>query len=72
MGTGADLGESAEEEEAEAEEDEDEEEEAEGSGPARTAEAETFMPPAPLGRIRMPHPTTHSWKGKEVDKMRWE
>ena len=72
VGTGADLGESAEEEEAEAEEDEDEEEEAEGSGPARAAEVETFTPPTPSGRIRMPCPTTHSWKGKEVDKMRWE
>ena len=69
-GTGADLGESVEEEEAEAEE--DEEEEAEGSGPARAAEAEMFMPPTPSGRIRMPHPTTCSWKGKEVDKMHWE
>ena len=67
-GTGADLGESAEEEEAEAEEDE----EAEGSGPARVAEAEMFTPPAPSERIRMPRPTTCSWKGKEVDKMRWE
>ena len=64
-GTGADLGESAEEEE-------NEEEEAEGSGPACTAEAETFTPPAPLGCIRMPRPTTRSWKGKEVEKMRWE
>ena len=64
-GTGADLGESAEEEK-------DEEEEVEGSGPACVAEAETFMPPAPSGRIRMPRPTTHSWKGKEVEKMRWE
>ena len=71
-GTGADLRESAEEEEAEAEEDEDKEEEAEGSGPACAAEAETFTPPAPSGCIRMPRPTTRSWKGKEVDKMRWE
>ena len=71
-GTGADLGESAEEEEVEAEEEEDKEEEAEGSGPVHMAEAETFMPPAPSGCIRMPCPTTHSWKGKEVDKMRWE
>ena len=63
-GTGVDLGESAEKEEAEAE--------AEGSGPARAAEAETFMPPTPSGRIRMPRPTTHSWKGKEVEKMPWE
>ena len=38
-GTGADLGESAEEEEVEAEEEKDEEEEAEGSGPVRMAEA---------------------------------
>ena len=56
-GTGADLGESAEEAEAE------EEEDAEGSGPARAAEAETFTPPAPSGRIRMPRPTTRSWQG---------
>ena len=60
VGTGADLGESAEEEEAE------------GSGPARVAEAETFTPPTSSGRIRMPRPTTRSWKGKEVEKMRWE
>ena len=65
-GTGADLGESAEEAEAE------EEEDTEGSGPARAAEADTFTPPAPSGRIRMPCPTTRSWKGKEVEKMRWE
>ena len=71
-GTGADLGESAEEEEAEVEEEEEEEEEAEGSGPVRAAEAETFMPPTPSGHIRMPRPTTRSWKGKEVDKMCWE
>ena len=64
-GTGADLGESAEEEE-------NEEEEAEGSGPARAAEAETFTPPTPSGCIRMPRPTTCSWKGKEVEKMHWE
>ena len=50
-GTGAHLGESAEEE-------------AEGSGPAHVAEAETFMPPTPSGCIRMPRPTMHSWKGK--------
>ena len=73
-GTGADLGESAEEAEAEAEaeEEEDKEEEAEGSGPAHVAEAETFMPPTPSGCIRMPCPTTRSWKGKEVEKMFWE
>ena len=71
-GTGADLGESAEEEEVEEEEEKDEDEEAEGSGPARMAEAETFMPPPPSGRIRMPHPTMRSWKGKEVEKMHWE
>ena len=70
VGTGADLGESVEE--AEAEEEEDEEEEAEGSGPARVAEAETFTPPTLSGCIRMPHPTTRSWKGKEVEKMHWE
>ena len=68
-GTGADLGESTEEEEAEADEGE---EEAEGSGPVRVAEAEMFMPPTSSGCIRMPRPTTHSWKGKEVEKMCWE
>ena len=62
----ANLGESAEEAEAEDEED------AEGSGPVHTAEAEMFTPPAPSGRIRMPCPTTRSWKGKEVEKMCWE
>ena len=59
-GTGADLGESAAEEEVE------------GSGLTHAAEVETFTPPAPSGCIRMPHPTTRSWKGKEVEKMCWE
>ena len=73
-GTGANLGESAGEEEVEAEveEEKDEEEEAEGSGPACTAEMEMFTPPAPSGCIRMPCPTTHAWKGTEVEKMHWE
>ena len=48
------------------------EEEVEGSRLAHAAEAETFMPPTPSGRIKMPHPTTRSWKGKEVEKMCWE
>ena len=65
-GTGADLGESTEEAEVE------EEEDAEGSGPVHAAEAEMFTPPALSGRIRMPRPTTCSWKGKEVEKMHWE
>ena len=71
-GTGANLGESTEEEEVEAEEERDEEEEAEGSGLAHVAEVEMFTPPTPLGHIQVPHPTTHSWKGKEVEKMHWE
>ena len=66
MGTGADLGESAGEEEK------DKEEEAEGSRPVCTAEVETFMPPTPLGHVRMPCSTTHAWKGKGVEKMCWE
>ena len=71
-GTSVDLGESAVEEEVEGGEEKDEEDEVEGSGPVHMAEVEMFMPPAPLGCIRMPHPTTRAWKGKEVETMRWE